>query len=249
MKVSIITVVYNNEKYIAGAIESVLEQDYSDIEYIIVDGASTDSTLSVISRYQNRITKIISEKDGGLYEAMNKGICAATGEVIGILNSDDFFYDKHVVSTIERSFIEDKVDAVIGDIVFIKKDDDSQIIRKCSSRNWKVSSFTWGLMPPHPSVFIKRGLFEKLGYYKTHYKIAADFELLMRFLLVNKINWKYLPVVTTKMRLGGKSTNYLKTAFSINTELIRSCRENKISTNYFKIYSRYFTKSMEFFRR
>lgn len=249
MKVTIVTVVYNNERYIADAVESVLAQDYLDLEYIIVDGQSTDNTLKIIKSYGDKIAKVITESDKGLYDAMNKGIRAATGDIVGILNSDDIFNTNKVISTVVKTFQEENIDAVLGDIVFIKNKDHNHIIRKYTAKNWNTSLFSWGLMPPHPSFFVKKEFFEKFGYYKLHFKIASDFDLLTRFLLVNKINWKYLPFITTKMRMGGKSTDYFRTILTINKELVNSCKENGIHTNYFKIYMRYLLKSIGFFYR
>jgi glycosyltransferase involved in cell wall biosynthesis len=246
MKVSIITVVYNNEKTISHAVDSVLSQDYGDIEYIVVDGNSKDGTMDVLRGYGNRISKLISEKDKGLYDAMNKGIRAATGDVVGILNSDDFFYNNSIISSIVAGFKKNpSLDAVVGDIVFVK-DDIEKVLRHYSSRKWQPRKFAWGYMPAHPSFFVKRELFEKLGYYKLDYKIAADYELLVRFLLVNKIKWEYLPVITTKMRMGGASTKNLNSIITLNKEIRRGCRENNVYTNYLMIYSKYLFKPFEF---
>ncbi|MEO6850812.1 MAG: glycosyltransferase family 2 protein [Mucilaginibacter sp.] len=246
MKVSIITVVYNNEALIRQCIESVLAQDYKDIEYIVVDGASTDGTLAIINEYRQQISTLISEKDNGLYDAMNKGIIAATGDVVGILNSDDFFYDNDVLSKISLAFSDPLIDATISDIVFLKKNSTDKVARKYSSENWNPAKFAWGYMPPHPSFFVKRSLLNKFGLYKTDYKIAADYELLIRYFLVNKINWKYLPMITTKMSLGGASTKGFKSLLIINKEIAKACKENNVFSNYAMIYSKYLFKPFEF---
>jgi glycosyltransferase involved in cell wall biosynthesis len=154
MKISIITVVYNNSILIKQCIESVLTQDYLDKEYIVVDGGSDDGTLEIIKTYKKSITTLISEKDNGLYDAMNKGIQAATGDVVGILNSDDLFYDNNVLSKISLAFSEQAVDATISDIVFFKKKSPDKVARKYSSKRWRPSKFAWGYMPPHPSFFV-----------------------------------------------------------------------------------------------
>ena len=246
MKISIVTVVYNNVATIKSAITSVLAQDYDDIEYIVVDGGSTDGTVDVIRSFGNRIHKFVSEKDKGLYDAMNKGIAMATGDVVGTLNSDDFFYNESVLSDIAKHFTESEHDAVIGDIVFIKSDDPDKVLRKYSSAKWRPSRFAWGYMPAHPSFFAKRTLFDKFGPYKTDYKIASDYELLIRFLFVNRIRWKYMSLITTKMRPGGASTQGLKSILILNREIARACRENGIYTNYLMIYSKYIFKPFEF---
>lgn len=247
MKISIVTVVYNNAATIEHTIQSVLSQHYRDVEYIIVDGLSTDGTIDIIKKYESKIATFISEKDNGMYDAINKGIKAATGDVIGILNADDFYYDDDVLIKIANTFQQEKhIDAVIADIVFIKDDDDRRILRHYRSNHWRPSKFAWGYMPPHPSFFCKKHLFEKYGYYKTDYKIAADYELLIRFLLVNKIPFKYLPINTTKMRMGGKSTKNINSIITLNKEIRKGCKENNISSNYLMIYSKYFFKPFEF---
>jgi len=247
MKITIITVVYNNVSTIRQCIESVLTQDHNDLEYIIIDGSSTDGTLDIIKEYDKKISTLISEKDSGLYDAMNKGIKVATGEVVGILNSDDFFYDNSVISRISEAFSDKTIDATISDIVFVKNSSTDKVLRRYSSKEWKPSKFAWGYMPPHPSFFVKRSLLNQLGLYKTDYKIAADYELLIRYLLINRINWKHLPIITAKMRTGGASTKGLKSLLTINKEIARACKENNVFSNYLMIYSKYFFKPFEFF--
>lgn len=247
MKISIVTVVYNNAATIAQAIESVLNQDYPDIEYIVVDGQSTDGTVDIIRRYEDRISKFVSEKDKGIYDAMNKGIRMATGEVVGILNADDFFYDNTVISSIAAAFEEDpSLDATIADIVFIHNEDHNKVLRHYSAKNWRPSRFAWGYMPPHPSFFCRKKMYDLHGYHQTDYKIAADYELLIRFLLVNKLKFRYLPMVTTKMRMGGASTKNIQSILTLNREIKRGCTENSVYTNYLMIYSKYFFKPFEF---
>jgi glycosyltransferase involved in cell wall biosynthesis len=249
MKISIITVVYNNAAMIGQCIDSVLAQDCDDIEYIVIDGASTDGTVDVVKGYGNKISKLISEKDRGLYDAMNKGIKAATGDVVGILNSDDFFYDNQIISKIAQAFKNEPLDATIADIVFVKRNTQDKVIRTYSAKKWTPSKFAWGYMPPHPSIFIKRSVLNKIGPYKTEYQIGADFELLIRCFTQEGFRWKYLPMITTKMYMGGKSTSGFKSLFVINKEQRKACRENNIPTNYLKIYSKYLFKPFEFLRR
>lgn len=246
MKISIVTVVYNCADTISGCIESVLNQDYDNIEYIVVDGASKDGTVEVIKKYEDRISKFVSEKDKGIYDAMNKGIRMATGDVVGILNADDFFYSNDTISKIAAAFKQQpELDATIADIVFVNADN-SRILRHYNARKWRPAKFAWGYMPPHPSFFCKRPLFDKLGYYKTDYKIAADYELLIRFLFVNNINFKYLPIITTRMRMGGVSTKNLNSIITLNKEIKRACNENELGTNFLKIYTKYIFKPFEF---
>lgn len=249
MKFTIITVCYNSSAFLRDAILSVKNQTYQNIEYIIVDGRSTDGTIDIIRESEFLFgggLRWISEKDEGLYDAMNKGIMMATGDVVGILNSDDFFYDNSVLKKIAAAFGTAEVEAIIGDIVFVKDSNHDKIIRYYSSRRWKPSKFAWGYMPPHPSFFIKRELFEKFGYYKIDYRIAADYELLIRYLLKAGISWRYEPIITTKMRMGGMSTNGFKSLLKLNNEIIRGCKENGVYTNKLMVYSKYLFKPFEF---
>lgn len=247
MKISIVTVVYNNAATIAHAIESVISQDYKDIEYIIIDGKSTDGTVDVINNYREHISVFVSEPDKGIYDAMNKGIKMASGDIVGILNADDFFYSNNVVSKIASAFSDDKdLQATIADIVFIKDEDHDRVLRHYSAKSWRPSKFAWGYMPPHPGFFCKKEMYERYGYHQTDYKIAADYELLIRFLLVNNVRYKYLPLVTTKMRMGGASTRNINSIITLNREIKRGCKENRIYTNYLMIYSKYFFKPFEF---
>ncbi len=245
IKVSIITAAYNSGRTIGDTIASVQHQDYLNIEHIIVDGASKDDTMEVI-RLSGHKGPLISEPDKGIYDAMNKGIKMATGEIVGILNSDDHFFDKNVITRVVEAFEKQHLDATIGDIVFIKKKEDKKILRHYSAKRWRPSKFVWGYMPPHPSFFVRRHLFNELGLYKIDYRIAADYELLIRFLLVHKLNYLYLPFVTTKMLTGGASTRNLNSIITLNREIARACRENGLYTNYGMIYSKYFFKPFEF---
>ena len=245
MKVSIITASYNSADTILDTIVSVQKQSYKNIEHIIVDGASKDDTLNVVKSAGHN-GPLISEPDKGIYDAMNKGIKAATGDIVGILNSDDHFYNDDVIATVVKAFEEQQVDATVGDVIFINKENTAKIVRRYSAVKWKLSKFVWGYMPPHPSFFAKRHLFQELGFYKTDYKIGADFELLVRYLLVNKISWAYLPLVTTKMLMGGASTKNINSIITLNKEIARACKENGLYTNYAMIYSKYLFKPFEF---
>jgi glycosyltransferase involved in cell wall biosynthesis len=247
LKVSIITVSYNSIKTIENAINSVLSQSYSNIEYIVIDGNSSDGTKELVASYGARITKFISAPDNSMYDAINKGINIATGDIVGLLHSDDFFYNNQVVEKIARAFEEIETDAVIGDIQFVDPVDTSKIVRYFSSKKFNLAKFRFGYMPPHPSFYVRRELYEKLGYYKTDYKIAADFELVLRFLLIRGIRYKYLEMPFVSMRRGGISNESIGSNITLNKEIARACRENGIYTNYLLIYSKYITKIFEFF--
>lgn len=227
------------------AIDSVLTQDHEDIEYIIVDGNSKDRTKEVICSYGSRITKFISEPDKGIYDAMNKGIRMATGEVVGMINSDDYYTSPDVISSIASAFSDENIDAVFGDLVFVDPLNLQKVVRKYSSRTWHPQKFAKGFMPAHPTFFVRRKFYDQLGLFKTDYRIAADYELLIRFLYVHQLRYKYLPVNMVTMRKGGVSSNGIRSNIVLNEEIIRGCRENGISTNHFMVYSKYFTKLFE----
>ena len=207
MKVSIITSCFNREKTIAQAIESVLEQDYPQIEYIIVDGASTDGSLSVIERYADRIAKIISKPDKGMYEAINKGIRAATGDIIGLLHSDDFLFSPHTISRIVEKFKETNADFVYGNGLYVDAEHTDKVIRNWiggSYSKWKVHH---GWLPLHPTCYIRKECFDRYGLYDESYKIAADSDFLVRYLYEANLEVAYLNECIVRMRMGGLSTD------------------------------------------
>ncbi len=245
MKVSIITVCYNSSNTIRSTIDSVISQSYNDIEHIIIDGASTDGTIDIVKSYGNKVSKFISEPDNGIYNAMNKGIKLATGEIVGVLNSDDFFYNDNIIQGIVDGFQNNEIDALYGDVLFVKPNNIQKVVRYYSSKRFRISMFKYGFMPAHPSFYVKREFFGKYGYYKEDYKIGADFELLIRFLYNHKIRVKYLQIPFVTMRTGGASNGSLRSMIILNNEIIRACRENNIKTNVIKVYSKYFIKIFE----
>ncbi len=242
IKISIITVVYNNE-CIATAMESVLRQDYPFIEYIVVDGGSTDHTLEIIAAYRNRIQRVVSEPDLGIYDAINKGIRMATGDVVGLLHSDDFLADDQVISRIAAVFEEQPgINAAYADVIFTKREDLTKVARYYSSKHFKPWMFKFGFQPAHPTFYAERSLFEQFGLYSTTYKIAGDFELLMRFLYIHKVKALYVRDVWVKMRMGGVSTSGLKSLMKLNGEIVRACKTNEVYTNTLMVYSKYMVK-------
>lgn len=247
MKVSIITVTFNSVSTLQDTIDSVYLQDYSNIEYIIIDGNSNDGTVVIIQNNLDKVCKWISEPDNGLYDAMNKGISMATGDIVGIINSDDFYHRSDAISKVVDGFSDPNVDCVFADIRFVNPINLDKTVRYYSSKKFRLSSFAWGYMPAHPTFFTYRKNFLKYGLYRTDYKIAADFELMLRFLYKHKLSYRYLNIDLMKMRLGGVSTASLKSTFIINQEDLRACRENGLKTNYFRLYSRYFKKILEYF--
>jgi len=247
MKISIITATYNSADTIIGCISSVNNQTYPDIEHIIIDGGSNDNTFQLIDSQNSRIKKKISEPDNGIYHAINKGIKFATGDIIGILNSDDFFNDNYVVEKIAKTFQEENIDALYGDVKFVDPSDIGIIVRYYSSKKFNPNKFKFGFMPAHPSFYVKREFYQKIGNYKEDYKIASDFELLIRFLYHHQLICKYLEMPFVIMRTGGVSNKSFRNRFILNKEILRACRENGISTNSFNIYSKYITKIFEHF--
>ena len=228
MKVSIITTCKNSAETIEDTIVSVLSQDYSDIEYIVIDGNSNDETLSIIEKYRAHIHVFISEPDNGFYYALNKGIGRATGDVVGILNADDFYASKSVISEVVKTFVLTNSDAVYGDLHYVDRSDTSKIIRNWVSGNYTKGLFLKGWMPPHPTFFVKRNLYEQFGVFDVSFKSAADYELMLRFIHKHQVKIAYLPLVFVKMRVGGKSNVSLKNRLKANLEDRRAWKVNGI---------------------
>jgi glycosyltransferase involved in cell wall biosynthesis len=247
MKISIITVTFNSARTIRDTIESVLSQDYTDYEYLIIDGSSKDNTIEIVKelepKFEGRL-KWISEKDNGMYDGINKGIRMATGKIVGIINSDDFYHRKDIFSKISEAFT-DGVEAIYGDVRFVNPDNLDKTVRYYSSKLWRPWQFRFGFMPAHPSFFTFKENFDKYGYYKYDYHIAADYELLIRHLYVNSVSSKYVPLDFMKMRTGGRSTNGVKANILLNKEIVRACSENGIWTCMPILFLKYFVKIFE----
>lgn len=249
MKVSIITVAKNSERTIEDTMKSVLGQTYSDIEYIVVDGCSSDRTLDIVKQYEsvfNGRMKWTSEQDKGIYDAMNKGISIATGDVVGILNSDDYFTSNDVIERMVAAFEDDRVDAVYGDIHFIHDGEPDKCIRYYSSKLFRRMWLRFGLMPAHPSFYCRREIFEKAGLYKTDYKISSDFEMMVRLFYIHHLRARYLPMDFVTMRTGGASTKNVRSRLQIIKEDVRGCRENGIYSNMLMTSVKYLYKIFEF---
>jgi glycosyltransferase involved in cell wall biosynthesis len=249
MKISLITITYNSAQTLKDTLTSVLEQSYADIEYILVDGASKDDTVAMIKAFEPKFNgrmKWISEPDKGLYDAMDKGIRMATGDVIGILNSDDFFTSKEILAKVAKAFEQDaQLDAVYGDVHFVNPDDLKKCIRYYSSKVFKRSLMRLGFMPAHPSFYLKKECFDKYGVYKTDYQIAADFEFLLRVIYKENVKTQYLPIDMVTMRTGGASTSGIESHLKIMKEHLRAFRENGVYTNVVLLCLRYFYKIYE----
>jgi len=231
-KVSLITVSYNSEQTIRDTIESVLVQDYEAIEYIIIDGGSTDSTIEIINKYKDNIQIFVSEPDQGIYDAMNKGVKFSSGDIIGVINSDDFYPNKYVISSVVEQFIKHpNSELVLGAIDFVRTSDISKSVRKFTTKYFTPKLMRFGIMPPHPAAFIKASAYLKVGEYKLGYEIAADFDLLLRMLKVNRLPFTKLDQVCVRMRLGGVSTGGVTSFQVISRELLQSLNENNVYSN------------------
>jgi len=246
MKITLLTVAYNAEKTITRTLVSVANQTYPDIEHIIVDGKSTDHTVTIVRSFPH-VAKYISEPDQGMYDALNKGIGLATGDYIGTLNADDQLSDSQVIAKIVNEIKTDAKDVYFGDIRFVKTDNPAKTLRYYSSANFHPSKFAKGYMPAHPSVYIKRTLFAKYGLYKTDYSIAADYELLIRFLHNAGVSYRYLPLLIVDMLPGGRSNKSAWSRYLLNKEIVRGCQENGIKTNMLTLSFKYFRKIFEYF--
>lgn len=248
-KISIVTVCYNSESTIRNTLESVLEQDYSNIEHIIVDGASTDGTMRVISEYDSQIAKIISEPDEGIYDAMNKGIKISSGDVIGILNSDDYYSTCSSLRHLMHQMLAANADTVFADLVLVDPNDTSRVIRFYDSSRFRPDRLRFGWMPAHPTFLVKREFYEKWGGYSLNYRIAADYEMIARLYYKAKATYVYLPEVVVKMRAGGLSTKGIGNSWLLNKEIVRACHENGIKTNLPKVLMKIPMKIREYFRK
>lgn len=249
MKVSIITVAFNSVATIAHCMQSVLDQSYSNIEYIVVDGLSKDNTLNIVREFEPLFAgkmRWISENDNGIYDAMNKGLHMATGDVVGILNSDDFFTDNDVIEKVVQAFTDDKIDAVYGDVHFVRETNLSRCVRYYSSAGFRPWWLRFGIMPAHPSFYARKEVFQKAGLYKTDYKIGGDFEMMVRLFKRFDIKTKYLPMVFVTMRMGGASTKNVGSRLTLLREDTRACRENGVYTHPLLICLKYFYKVLEF---
>lgn len=231
MRISVITATYNSGRTIGDTLESVLRQTYSDVELIVVDGASRDDTMDVVRRYEPRFGGRLhwtSEPDRGIYDAMNKGIARATGDVIGILNSDDFYTSDTVLERVAEAMAGGDVDAVYGDIHYVRDGDLHKCVRYYSSRPFRRGLMRLGFMPAHPSFYCRREVYERCGTFDTTYRVAADFENLLRLIYVNRIKTRYLPVDFVTMRTGGASTSGLSSHRQIMRDHLRALRSNGV---------------------
>ena len=248
MKISIITVVWNNAKTIKDAINSVLNQSYKDVEYIVIDGASTDGTIEILQSYGDKI-KFISEKDNGLYDAMNKGIRMATGDVVGILNSDDFYASDKILQIVADEFLKGNIDSVYANLEYIDANDPKRVIRYWRSKKYQEGLFRSGWHPAHPTFFVKKEIYEKYGVFDLSFKIAADYELMLRFFEKCKITSSYVDEVFVKMRIGGESNRSIKNIIKANMESYKAWKANGLYINPLRFLLKPFSKIIQFIKK
>ena len=246
MQVSIITPVLNGRVTIEDTIKSVLGQSHKEVEYIVIDGGSRDGTVEIVKSYGNRITKFISESDKGIYDAMNKGIKLASGEIIGILNSDDIYARDSVVEIVAKAMTEKRVDACYSDLVYVDRINADRIVRYWKSCEYREGLFKKGWMPPHPTFFAKRCVYEKYGYFDLSLPIALDYEILFRFMEKSKIKTCYIPEAMIRMRSGGFSNKNILNVIKQNIMIMKILRENKISVSPLFFYSKITEKLKQF---
>jgi glycosyltransferase involved in cell wall biosynthesis len=246
LKVSIITVSYNSDATIENTLKSVLSQDYDNIEYIIIDGGSNDKTLKILDKYSSKLAKVVSEPDKGIYDAMNKGIALATGDIIGILNSDDCYINNEVISEVVANFSKGNPDLIFADLLFINKN--NKIRRYYSAKRFTPTKLKFGIMPPHPTLFVKKSIYKKYGNYRLDFQIAADYEIFVRLLLVHRLRYRYINKCIIKMLVGGISTSNINSKKIINQETIKALEINGIKSNSLYILTKYPKKIMEIFK-
>lgn len=246
MKVSVVTVAYNSAETIEDTIKSVVNQDYNDIEYIIIDGVSTDDTLKIVDRYKDKISKIVSEKDNGIYDAINKGIVHASGDIIVALNSDDMYAHPSVISHVVSTFKQSNADAVYGDLNYVDRFDTSKVIRKWKSGAYKEGHFLKGWMPPHPTFFVRKHCYEKYGTFNLSLRSAADYELMLRLIHKHKIKLAYLPELLVNMRAGGQSNVSFKNRVKANREDKKAWEINGLKPGLFTLIKKPLSKLKQY---
>lgn len=244
-KVSVITVCYNNALTIERAVLSVKSQSYKNIEYIVVDGQSSDLTFDIVKKF-SFVDKLISEKDSGIYDAMNKGVSFASGEIIAFLNADDFYKGSNIIEQVVKKMLSSQLDAVYGDVDFFAPKNVNKIVRRYSSKNFSSKKLAYGFMPAHPALFMKKNIYKAVGRFNIKYRIAGDFDFIVRAFQNNNLRYLYVPEVFVSMQTGGISSSGIKATLTLNKEIMQSCQENGIDTNWIKLISRYFVKIFEF---
>ena len=249
MKISVITVCYNSASTLARALQSVADQDWPKTEHIVIDGASADGTAEIIEHFRPRLAHVVSEPDNGIYDAMNKGLDRASGDIICFLNADDQYAYPQVLSRVAAQMQEQDLDALMGDVGFFHEHDPKRMIRRYRSDRFHPNRLAWGWMPAHPALFLSRAVVQRVGRFKTDYRIAGDFEYIVRAFHNHALRYRHLPEVLVQMQTGGASTNGWGSKILLNREVLRACRENGVQTNMLKILFKYPEKILEYFQK
>jgi glycosyltransferase involved in cell wall biosynthesis len=245
MKISVITVCYNSALTLERALQSVADQDWPNVEHIVIDGGSSDDSSSIIELFRPRLACVVSEPDHGIYDAMNKGLDRASGDIICFLNSDDRYASKSVLSQVATQMQSQHLDALLGDVGFFHASDPNRLIRRYRADKFSPHKLAWGWMPAHPALFLHRKVVQRVGRFKTDYRIAADFEFIVRAFHGQTLQYQHLPEVFVEMQIGGVSTSGWAAKMLLNREVLRACRENGLRTNLLMILSKYPAKLME----
>lgn len=246
MKISIITVSYNSSKTIEDTLQCVLNQTHANVEYIVVDGASKDGTQAIIEKYQDRLSKVIIEPDYGIYDAMNKGIRSATGDVIGFLNADDSYVGNRVLERVAQAFEQHQADSVYGDLCYVSEEDTSKVVRFWRAGKCTEKSFLNGWMPPHPTFFVKRSVLEQFGIFDPTFRFAGDYELILRLLYKHRISTHYLPFCLVKMRIGGAGNRWMENRLIANLEDRLAWKKNHLSPRAYTTFLKPLRKILQY---
>jgi len=247
MKISVITVCYNSARTLERCLQSVAQQDFSEIEHIVIDGASTDGTKEILERFRSRLSYLVSEPDNGIYDAMNKGLAYTTGDIVCFLNADDQYASTNVLSKVASQIKDHNIDALIGDVSFFHQENLSRTVRRYRSDRFSPERLAWGWMPAHPALFLRQEVVRRVGFFRIDYRIAGDFEFIVRVFHGHEVRYQHIPDVLVHMQTGGASTSGLRAKIRLNQEVLRACRENGLNTNLLKILSKYPAKILEIF--
>jgi glycosyltransferase involved in cell wall biosynthesis len=246
LKVSVITATYNRHTTVVRALSSIKSQTYTDIQVVVVDGASQDNTILLVSPMIGDKDILQSEPDLGIYDALNKGLALAGGDIIAFLHSDDLYFDNDVISKVVEIFSDDSVDVVYGDVCFFSGSNVTKIVRRYRSDKLSEKNLAWGKMPAHPAMFIRRRIYKEIGFFETNFKIAGDYEFVCRLVHYANLKSVYLSSVLVRMQLGGVSTGGFRNTILLNKEVFRAIRKNGIYTNLFMLLSKYPSKILQF---
>jgi glycosyltransferase involved in cell wall biosynthesis len=247
--ISVITVCYNSAATLLRALQCVADQDWPRVEHIVIDGASKDETAKIIEQFLPSLAHVLSEPDEGIYDAMNKGLDRATGDIVCFLNADDQYASNSVLSRVATLMHELQLDALMGDVGFFHEADPQRMVRRYRSNHFTPGRLAWGWMPAHPALFLSRAVVQRVGRFRTDYRIAGDYEFIVRAFHGQEVRYRHLPQVLVNMQTGGVSTGGFGAKLRLNREVLRACRENGLQTNIVKILSRYPSKILEFLRR